>query len=92
MAEAFEAYYLLFKSNTNAYFCIEITKIYVFGKQLQHAKKPKYLTTTINIEDVNHWPTLSLWMIAIFQEFHIPNNIIRKQHTTMKRIVQEMML
>jgi hypothetical protein len=71
---------------------MKITKICVFGKQLQHAKKPKYLTATINIGDVNHWPIPSLWMIIIFQKFHIPYNIIRKQHTTKKMTVQEMML
>jgi hypothetical protein len=71
---------------------MEITKICVFGKQLQHARKPKSLRATISIEDVNHWPTPSLWMTATFQEFHIPDSISRKQDTAMKRTVQEMML
>jgi len=92
LVEAFEACYLLFKSSIDAYFCMEITKIYLFGKQLQHARKPKYLTTTISIEDINHWPIPSLWMTATFQEIHILCSITRKQHTTMKRTVQEMML
>jgi hypothetical protein len=63
---------------------MEITEIFVFGKELQHARKPKSLRATISIEDVNHWPTPSLWMTATFQEFHIPYSISRKQDSNEK--------
>jgi hypothetical protein len=59
---------------------------------LQQVRKPKSLRATISIEEGNHWPTPSLWMTPTFQEFHILDSIIRKQHKVMKRTVQEMML
>ncbi len=68
------------------------TKICVFGKQLQDARKPwvfegnhqhqgsKLLAYSFLMDDSN------------FPRIHIPDSIIRKQHEEMARNMQEMML
>jgi hypothetical protein len=71
---------------------MEIPRSVSLENSCRMPESPESLRATISIKEVNCWPTPSLWMTPTFQEFHIPDSIIRKQHEEMTRNMEEMML